>query len=399
MNKPASNYIADQDSLRRLCQQLLGTKRLALDTEFVGENSFVPRLELLQIATEECCAAIDVPAVESLDALIPSLTDVSVEKVVHAGRQDLELLHTHLGRLPAPIFDTQLAAAMVGYGTQVGYAPLVQRVLGNTLHKEHTLTNWSQRPLTTEQVEYALEDVRFLLPLHTHLAHRLTTLGRLDWVREEFSNLAARPAHESNDPRRRYERIKGWDSLRPRAAAVLRELAAWREEEARRRNVPRGRVVRDDILLELARRAPNSADALRSMRGCSPSLVDRYGERLIELIAMGSAVPASQLPDIRRTPKPDPDTAGRTDLLQAVLKACAHKASIAPTLLATTSDLQALVEAKGGLEKLEVPILKGWRRQIAGETLLRVLAGKIQVSLDPPTGALELSDRDHGSSR
>ncbi len=386
-------YIDNQHGLRELCRRLAESKRLALDTEFVGEDSFVPRLELIQVATDDLCAAIDVPAVQTLDPLVEPFTDPLIEKVLHAGRQDLELFHAYLGRLPSPIFDTQLAAAMVGYGSQVGYANLVQRVLSKTIEKAHTLTNWSKRPLTKDQIHYALEDVQFLLPLHGHLWQRLKELGRLAWIQEEFTGLSTKPTENLRDPYRRYERVRGWDTLKPQSAAVLRELAAWREEEAQRRDIPRGRVIRDEILLELVRRKPATLSALRDLRGLSSSLINREGETLLARIRVGLAVPPSERPEVRRLSKPDPDTAGRTDLLQAVLKACAQKAAIAPTLLATAADLQALVDAKEEREQLDLPILKGWRRQVAGEALLRVLDGTMLVGMDSRTGAVRIREQ------
>jgi len=390
-HRPSPLYINDRHGLHHLVNRLRHYDRLALDTEFVGETSFTPRLELIQVAVADCCAVVDFPAVGSLDGLDELLADPSVEKVVHAGRQDLELFYAHAGRLTGPVFDTQVAAAMVGYGTQIGYAQLVQRITGTKLDKSHTLTNWSQRPLTEEQIAYALEDVQFLLPIHDHLRHRLRSLGRLEWVKEEFSRMQLGPQDSSRDPRMRYQRIRGWENLKPREAAVLRELAAWREEEARRRNVPRGRVVRDEILLELARRAPDSLAALRATRGLHPSEVERNGEAILAVIRQGLALPQSAWPDMPRTGKSEPEVDGLVDLLQAVLKARALEERIAPTLLATASDLQALVEAKHHREKLDLPILSGWRRTLAGDDLLRVLDGAVTVHVEPGTGKLRLA--------
>ena len=197
VNPLNTHYISDPGSLRSLCQRLRDSARIALDTEFVGEESFVPRLELIQVAAGDLCAVIDFPAVGSLDGLSELLHDTRIEKVVHAGRQDLELFYAYTGHVPTPIFDTQLAAAMVGYGTQVAYAQLVQRVLGTKLAKSHTLTNWSQRPLTPDQITYALEDVQYLLPVYEHLCQRLQSLGRLDWVKEEFTRLELKSSEGS----------------------------------------------------------------------------------------------------------------------------------------------------------------------------------------------------------
>ncbi len=392
MSHSNSHYIADSNRLRDLCRSLGESKHLALDTEFVGEDSFVPRLELIQVAVEDLSAIIDVPAVDSLDCFREVLANPDIEKVVHAGKQDLELLHALVGQVPVPVFDTQLAAAMVGYGTQVGYAQLVHRVVGTKLAKSHTLTNWSQRPLTQEQIAYALEDVQYLLPIYEHLYGQLQRLGRLDWIKEEFAKLESSPTDESRDPRNRYQRMRGWDNLRPRSVAVLRELAAWREGEARRRNIPRGRVIRDEVLLELARRTAATPAALRATRGLHPSEVERNGETLLQIIRRGLALPESEWPEIPRARRPEPEAAGQVDLLQAVLKACAQEEEIAPSLLASVSDLQTLVDAKRtDRDKLDLPILHGWRRRLAGETLLRVLEGKIVVSVDSQTGKLRLT--------
>lgn len=386
------HYIADSNRLNDLCRSLGESTHLALDTEFVGEDSFVPRLELIQVAVEDLSAVIDVPAVGSLDCFREVLANPQIEKVVHAGKQDLELLHALFGQVPAPVFDTQLAAAMVGYGTQVGYAQLVHRVVGPKLAKSHTFTNWSQRPLTQEQIAYALEDVQFLLPICEHLYGQLRRLGRLDWIKEEFTKLESSPTDESRDPRNRYQRIRGWDNLRPRSVAVLRELAAWREGEARRRNIPRGRVIRDEVLLELARHAPNTMSALRATRGLHPSEADRNGETLLGIIRHGLALPETEWTKVPRVRRPEPEAAGQVDLLQAVLKACAQEEEIAPSLLASVSDLQTLVDAKRtDRDKLDLPILHGWRRRLAGETLLRVLEGKTVVSVDLQTGKLRLT--------
>lgn len=390
MNHPPAQYLVGAAAFRDLCAKLRDRDRLALDTEFVGEDTFIPRLELLQVAAEGALAVVDVPAVGSLEALGDILADPRVVKVVHAGRQDLELLALHAGRVPVGIFDTQLAAAMVGYGTQVGYGPLVQRILGAKLAKGHTLTNWNRRPLTAEQLAYAAEDVQHLLPIHEHLVERLRALGRLDWIKEEFARLEAKLGDGARDPRLGYQRLRGWEHLRPSALAVLRELTMWRDEEARRRNVPRGRVVRDEVLLEIARHAPRSLEALRHQRGLHPSEIERNGETILKLIQAALALPKSEWPAAPPPPKPQAEATGLVDLLQAVLKTRAKEAHIAPTLLATSADLHALAEAQQGRGEMDLPLLQGWRRQLAGELLLEVLAGQLLVRVDPKTGAVRL---------
>lgn len=393
--KPPMLYVTDQSALETLCLTLKQSSRLALDTEFVGEDTFVPRLELIQVATADTAAVIDFPAVQakgSLDAFWELICDTKIEKIVHAGRQDLDLFATHAGQIPKPFFDTQIAAAMVGYGAQVAYANLVQRLHGTKLAKAHTFTNWSARPLSDDQIAYALEDVEFLLSIHTHLQERLGSLGRLEWVGEEFARLETAVGEKSREPLERYQRIRGWDTLKPKGAAVLRELAAWREAEARRRNVPRGRVMRDEVLLQLARHPPKSVSELRGLRGVHSSEVDRHGEQLLGAITSALALPPTAWPEVPRERKPDPESTGIVELLQAVLKARAAEEGIAPTMLATSSDLQTLVEARQNRATLDVPILRGWRRQLAGDLLLKVLDGAVTITVDRTSGALKMTE-------
>lgn len=392
VSRQTIHYITDRRELRELTQRLRDSERFALDTEFVGEDTFVPLLELIQVAVGDYCAVIDYPAVGSWDGLGELLVNPQIEKVVHAGRQDLELFYAQTGQVPAGVFDTQVAAAMVGYGTQIAYGHLVQCVMGVRLEKAHTFTNWSHRPLSPEQLAYALEDVKYLLPVREHLYRRLQALGRLDWVREEFARLEAKVTDISRHPRHRYQRIRGWENLKPRAVAVLRELVAWRDEEARRRNVPRGRVIRDEVLLELARHAPATLPALRATRGLHASEVDRSGEALLATIRAALALPASEWPEVPQARRPQREVTGLVDLLQAVLKLRAEEEEIAPSLLASASDLQALVEAKDQeRERLDLPVLRGWRRKLAGDLLLDVLNGKVSISFDPQTGKVRLT--------
>ena len=391
---PPLSYVTDQRALESLCHTLRQSPRLALDTEFVGEDTFIPRLELIQVATATTAAVIDFPAVQasgSLDVFWELICDAKIEKVVHAGRQDLDLFALHAGQIPKPFFDTQIAAAMVGYGAQVAYANLVQRLYGTKLAKAHTFTNWSARPLSDDQIAYALEDVEFLLSIHTHLRDRLNTLGRLEWVGEEFARLETVVGETSREPQERYQRIRGWDTLKPKGAAVLREVAVWREAEARRRNVPRGRVMRDEVLLQLARHPPKSVNDLRGLRGVHSSEVDRHGGQLLAAISSALALPSSAWPEVPSERKPDPESTGIVELLQAVLKARAAEEGIAPTMLATSADLQALVEARQNRIALNIPILHGWRRQLAGDLLVQVLDGAVTISVDRTSGALRMT--------
>src|SRR3989442_723956 len=310
---PPLPYVTDQGALKSLCHTLRQSPRLALDTEFVGQDPLIPRFELTQVPTATTAAVIDFPAVQasgSLDVFWELICDTKIEKIVHAGRQDLDLFAIHAGQIPKPFFDTQIAAAMVGYGAQVSYANLVQRLHGTKLAKAHTFTNWSARPLSDDQIAYALEDVEFLLSIHTHLQDRLSSLGRLEGVSEEF---ACHP--------------------------------------------------------------PKSVNEFRGLRGIHSSEVDRHGGQLLATITSTLALPPSAWPEVPCERKPDPESTGIVELLQAVLKARAAEEGIAPTMLATSADLQILVEAKQNRIALDMPILCGWRPRLPRDLLLRVLDG------------------------
>jgi ribonuclease D len=394
-------YITSATALGELCEQLRDSPRLALDTEFVGEETFMPKLELIQVATEHAAAIIDFPAVlfgGALDRFWEIVCDSRIQKVVHAGRQDLDLFAVHAGQIPKPFFDTQIAAAMVGFGPQVAYANLVQRVHGKRLDKAHTFTNWSARPLSHDQLAYALEDVTFLLAIYDHLHSRLSKLGRLQWAHEEFSRLEGVVGETRREPQERYQRIRGWDQLKPKAAAVLRDLAAWREGEAKRRNVPRSRVVRDEVLLQLARHPPRHQDELRKVRGLHASEIDRNGESILTTIHTALALSPSAWPVLPKERKPEPESNGFVELLQAIVKARALEEEIAPTLLATTVDLQELVDAKANRAALDLPVLKGWRRVLVGELLLNMLDGKMACIVDQKTRAIRLLPTESSSN-
>lgn len=390
MTRPSATQFIDRpQALDELCARIEAAARIALDTEFIGEETFVPRLELIQVSTGEHHAVLDFPALNEqggLNRFWELIASPTIEKVVHAGRQDLEIFAAHTGGIPRPFFDTQIAAAMAGHGAQVAYASLVQRVHGTRLSKSHTFTNWGQRPLSDEQLRYAFEDVQYLLPIHDHLVGKLRQLGRLDWASEEFRRLETVVTEKESGTQERWQRIRGWENLKPRHAAVLRALSNWRESEARRRNVPRGRVMRDEVLLQVARQAPTGLEELRRLRGMHPSEAERSGGTLLSLIRESMALPRSEWPEIPAERKADPESAGQLELLQAVLKARAAETGIAPTLLATSGDLQKLIDEQQSGGTPTGSLMQGWRRLIVGDLLLSVLEGRTTLRLDPGSG-------------
>lgn len=379
----------DRRALRTLCERLAAEKRVGIDTEFVGERTYVPQLELIQVATAERTALIDCRAVGSLEPFFALLLDRHIEKVLHAGQQDIELFHGLIGRTPAPLVDTQVAAAMAGYGAQPGYADLVERLLGVTVEKSETLTDWSRRPLTAAQLAYAVDDVRHLLPLYDHLRRRLTQLERWDWLLEECRRLEKAPRSAAVEPADAYLRVRGRGSLRAKGLVVLRALACWREETARAQNKPRASVARDETLVEIARKAPTTVAALKGLRAGRSREVDRQAEEVVGRVVCALETPKEDWP------KPAPlngaaPSPGVVELLQAVLRLRAEEASIAPSLLATQAELQRLVKCHGSDEMAELPIAQGWRYEIAGRDLVAVLEGRATVALDPDHGRVRI---------
>ncbi len=382
-------YVDDAASLRTLCKHLAAVERFGLDTEFVGERTYVPQLELIQVATPSRLALIDCRAVPSLDPFFALLGDARIEKVVHAGQQDLELFCSLTGRTPAPTVDTQVAAAMAGYGAQVGYAQLVERLLGVAVEKTETLTDWSRRPLTQAQIAYAADDVRHLLPLYDRLRARLTELKRWEWLVEECRRLEQSTRSVPVTPADAYLRVRGRGSLRAKGLAVLRALAAWREEVARERNKPRASIVRDEALVEIARKAPTTVSALRGMRAVRSRELDRHAEEVVRRVVWALHQPKEQWPQPPPAHGPAPAT-GVVELLQAVLRLRAEEACIASSLLATHAELQALVHHHAAGTEGELPIMQGWRRVIAGSDLLALLEGRASVALEPAGGRVRV---------
>jgi ribonuclease D len=389
----AADYVDSAAKLRGICRHLAAVERFGLDTEFVGERTYVPQLELIQVASAERTVLIDCRAVGALDPFFELLFDAGVEKVLHAGQQDLELFGSLTGRVPSPVVDTQIASAMAGYGAQVGYAQLVERLLGVAVEKSETLTDWSRRPLTAAQIDYALDDVRYVLPLYERLRERLTELHRWEWLREECRRLEQSTRLGPVDPSEAYLRVRGRGSLRAKGLAVLRELAAWREEAARERNKPRANIVRDEALVEIARKAPTSVAALQGLRAVRTREVDRHAAVVVERVARALDQPKDQWPQPAPAHAATP-SAGLVELLQTVLRLRAEEASIAPSLVATQADLQQLVQQRDSGRNAPLPILQGWRRTIAGKDLLALLEGRASVTWNPQRRRVEVRIED-----
>ena len=370
-------HVTDESGLRAVVKALGGAPVIAIDTEFMRERTYFARLCLVQLATESDVHVVDAIALEGrLQPLAEVLRAAAAVKVLHAGSQDIEVLLRATGTTPSPVFDTQVAATLAGFPTQVGYAQLVKDMLGVTLDKADTFTDWSVRPLSAAQLSYAEADVRDMPRLYALLVERLTREGRLEWLSEDFERLAD-PATYLVDPREQYRRVKRASTLDRRSLAVLREAAAWRETEAQRKDIPKRWLVSDESLIEVARRRPADAASLAAIRGVSERLA-RNSSGLIDAVQAGLAVPETELPRLPRNRRPPSDAQPLADLLSAVLRVRAREHGIAPTLLATRDELERFA----GGDREGHPLSVGWRHALVGAELEAVLDGRLVVRVN-----------------
>jgi ribonuclease D len=319
---------------------------------------------LIQVATADYAACVDPLALPELGALVPSLIADRPVKVMHASRQDVEVLFPAIG-LVRPIFDTQIAAALAGLPAQIGYGELVRRTLGTELAKSHTRTDWSRRPLSPEQVEYALDDVRYLLPLKHDLEEQLDRLGRLAWLAEELASLADSESFMAN-PEGAWQRLKGLRGLDAGRMRLARALAAWRERRAIERNRPRGWILEDTVLREIVLRVPRTVEQLQAIPEMAPGVVKHCAEEILAMVA-AAEIP-NPPPPVALRPRPSPEHTALIKKLAALNQSIAQALGLSPEVLATRRDIEQLAE--GGRD---VGILQGWRRQIIGEPMLAAL--------------------------
>lgn len=387
---PEARFIDDAEGLRRLTDDLRGAPVIAVDTEFLTEKTYYPRLCLVQIGTKELAATVDPLACTDLTPLA-ELLDGPLVMIAHAAEQDLAILQRHLGSVPEKVFDTQIAAAFVGHGHSISYARLVEACCGVTLKRSRAYTDWSRRPLSPDQLEYALDDVRYLLSIHEQLSDELQRRGRLQWAEDEFA-AAREVALRQPAPREQWRRLSGRKASKSRELSILRELTAWREEEAQRRDKPRQHVVPDRVLLEIGRRAPKRADEIEGLRGLHPREAKRSGAALVGAVRRGLEVPAAEQPKLPkgRRLKKDPQVAVAAALANTYMKTRARALDLAPQLLANRKDLETIVllmaDNGGNPEAVTSPddedsvrLLEGWRREVAGNDVLRLLAGEISM--------------------
>jgi ribonuclease D len=368
--------------LAALAERARAAGRLGIDTEFMPEGRYRPLLCLVQLAV-----AGDVVVLDPLDGdglgdpapLAAVMADPAVEIVLHAGRQDVAILRREWRTSFANVFDTQVAAGFAGSSAQAGYTGLLHDVLKIRLAKSASFTRWDARPLTPEQVRYAREDVEHLLPLADEIQRRLTVRGRLEWAREECRAVAE--ATDERDPEEVWRRLPRISNLDSRERAVARELAAWRERVAAAEDRPVGAVVRDPTVVELAKRQPRTPKELSAIRGAGPDVVRRRAKEILEVLDRGRAAPPVRLDEGERlgTEAVDGPTIA---LAESLVRARAHEAGLAYELIAARADLAPIVvAARRGRPEPDVRTLRGWRRELVGEELLELLAGRRSLAV------------------
>ncbi len=370
--------IATTTDLAGFCDRVRGQAFVAVDTEFMRETTYWPRLCLIQAAAPGAEAVIDPLAPDiDLTPFLEILRDVRIEKVFHAARQDVEIFH-NLGAVPSPLFDTQIAGMAAGFGEQIAYDALVRQILRIDLDKSSRFTDWARRPLSDAQLTYALADVTHLASLYPMLRERLEKAGRLPWVTEEMAAITD-PALYDMEPE------SAWKRLKPRRhtaryLAVFRAVAAWRERTAQARDQPRGRILKDDAIDELAAQAPVDAEGLGRLRSVPKGFAgSRFGPDLLEAIRAALKDPEGYAPVIARNTAPVSPAAGAVvELLKVLLKARAEDAGVASKLIATVSDLEKIAND----DAADTPALHGWRREAFGADALKLRRGELALVLD-----------------
>jgi ribonuclease D len=368
--------LTNNDELAAVCERFSHHEFVTVDTEFLRETTFWPKVCLIQIASPEEAIAIDT-LTENIDLtpFFALMANPSVVKVFHAARQDLEIIWRLSRLIPAPLFDTQIAAMVCGFGEQASYLELVKAITRANLDKSSRFTDWSRRPLSDAQIEYAIADVTYLRDIYSTLLERLTRANRLDWLDDELQILSS-PATYEQHPNNAWERLRH-KVRKPRDLGVLMELAAWREQEAQSKDVPRSRVLKDDILVEIAQSAPRSIEALGNLRAFPKGMErSRSAADIVAAVERGLMRDPNTIPKIERARR---GANGATvELLKVLLRQISEETGVAAKLIATIDDLEAIAADQDA----QTPALTGWRRSIFGEKALELKKGRLALAID-----------------
>lgn len=370
--------ITNQKELESFCAKLKTAKFIAVDTEFLREKTYYPKLCLIQMSDPAGYAAAIDPLAQGIDLapVFDLFSDEKILKVFHASRQDLEIFFQLTGKIPHPIFDTQIAAMVCGYGDSVGYDNIVRQVTGGQIDKSSQFTNWSLRPLSEKQVTYALGDVTHLIGVYEALAQELAKTGRTEWVFQE-EEILNDPATYENNPFEVWKRIKV-RGPKPKTLQILKHLAAWRELKAQNKNIPKSWVLKDETLVDMAHQAPTSPEQLKKIRGISEETANgNTGKSLIEEIKKALASDSKTWPPVEKVKILPTHAAATVDILKMLLKIESVQHGVASKLIADTEDLELLAME----EYPDIPALKGWRFEVFGQDALALKQGKLSIGL------------------
>lgn len=378
--------ITTDSQLETYCRELVGSKSIGFDTEFVSEDTHRPHLCLVQVWADGKLAVIDAMTVEDMTPFWEAVTRPGHQTIVHAGRSEMEFCLESVGRWPTDLFDVQMAGGLAGGEYPAAYGKLIARLLGEKLHKHETRTDWRRRPLSQRQIEYALDDARYLPLLRDALQTKLKELGRLDWLTDEMTTW--REEVDRALSRERWRRVSGNTGLSGRSLAIVRELWQWRENEAERRNKPARRVLRDDLIVELARRASADPKRIRSVRGFERRDLSRRLDEIAACVGRALALPEEEIPAVysrRQTPQ----LAVLGQFLFAALGSVCRQTHLAPSLVGTPNDIRELIvyRTEPDAEQQGTPpkLARGWRAEFIGHLFDDLLAGKKSIRIEDPT--------------
>ena len=369
-------YVDNNEKLQQLCQSIKDAPLLILDTEFVREKTYRAKLCLIQIATDDIVACVDPIALPDITSLMEIVNDKNKLKILHAARQDYEIFFDLTNQLPQPLFDSQLAASLLGYGEQVGYAALVEKVLGVQLDKAHTRTDWSKRPLSEAQIRYASDDVVYLRELYPLLQKQLVEQGRENWLDEEFDALC-QPELFITRPEDAWNKVKGINRLRPRQLAAAKNISEWREKMAIKKDRPRRWILADDILLAASQLLPKNISQLESIANIKKAVIDNSGEIILDCVRKALTLNENELPSTIKPKRLSADQEIIADLLLTQLKLIANEYNISPANIANRKMIEKLISGE-----TDITLLKGWRHQLAGKKLQKLLSGELVLRID-----------------
>lgn len=367
-------YIDTNEELQTYCDSIKDSDTLFIDTEFIREKTYAPILCLIQVATADTLACIDPINITNLEPFLDLIFNESIVKVFHAARQDLEIFYNLRQTAPKPLFDTQIAATLLGHTDQIGYGNLVEALLNVSLDKKYARTDWTQRPLSTEQLEYAINDVIYLREIYALITHQLNANNRMEWLKDDFDYLGSDSTFEIF-PEKMWRKVKGFKKLGGLQRAILQDLAAWREQKAVSSDKPRKWIVSDDILLSLAQHQPDSDTTLSKIRGLTEGLLKKSGPTIIDIIKQSKQRPQESWPSLPKFAKTSVQQDAVIDCMMAIVRLCAANENISASMLCSRKDLEQML-----LTDEPIALTSGWRNKIAGKQVNGFLKGELTIA-------------------